>query len=215
MVLKPDKGQDIVLINKTDYYQSLKRLFGDRKKFQVLDHDPSIRNLTTSRNYIQAIYKHGENDKKEMKEMRPKVAQAGRAHGLSNTKKYAMFRSVKDKIPTRGKSNIIDKIKCPRCGEDYVQKSDRCIITKLNEHRDRSDQPMFQYPQYCEKFLEMMMLCQLPDINTGVSPVKLQPPIARVVSHNWKILDSNTNWNQLYCLKSHYVKQLKLKLMTN
>ena len=170
MVLKPDKGQDIVLINKTDYYQSLKRLFGDRKKFQVLDHDLSLRNLTTSRNYIQAIYKHGENDKKEMKEMIPKAAQVGRAHGLNDTKKYAIFCSVKDKIPTHGKSNIIYKIKCPRCGEDYVQKSDRCIITQLNEHRDRSDQPIFQYPQHCEKFLEMMILYQLPDIYAGVSP---------------------------------------------
>ena len=103
MVLKPDKGQDIVLINKTDYYQSLKRLFGDRKKFQVLDHDLSLRNLTTSRNYIQAIYKHGENDKKEMKEMIPKAAQVGRADGLNDTKKYAIFCSVKDKIPTHGK----------------------------------------------------------------------------------------------------------------
>ena len=32
MILKPDKGQGIVLINKTDYFQSLERLFGDRKK---------------------------------------------------------------------------------------------------------------------------------------------------------------------------------------
>ena len=33
MILKPDDRQGIILINKTDYYQSLKRLFGDRKKF--------------------------------------------------------------------------------------------------------------------------------------------------------------------------------------
>ena len=104
-----------------------------------------------------------------MKEMRPKAAQVGRAHGLNDTKKYAMFCSVKDKIPTHGKSNITYKIKCPPCGEGYVQKSDRCIITQLNEHRDRSDQPMFQYPQHCEKFLEMMILYQLPDINAGAS----------------------------------------------
>ena len=68
MILKPAKGQGIVLINKTDYYQSLERLFGARKKFQVLDHDPTLLNLTTIRNYIQTIYNHGEINEAEMKE---------------------------------------------------------------------------------------------------------------------------------------------------
>ena len=31
MILKPDKGQGIVLINKMDHYQSLEHLFDDRK----------------------------------------------------------------------------------------------------------------------------------------------------------------------------------------
>ena len=71
MILEPDKGQGIVLINKTDYYQSLERLFGDRKKFQILDHDPTLTNLATIRNYIQTIYKRGEISETEMKEMKP------------------------------------------------------------------------------------------------------------------------------------------------
>ena len=60
MILKPEKGQGIVLINKAHYYQSLEQLFGDRNKFQVLDHDPTLTNLATIRNYIQIIYKRGE-----------------------------------------------------------------------------------------------------------------------------------------------------------
>ena len=42
MIIKLDKGQRIVLINKTNYYQSLEQLLGDRKKFQVLDHNPIL-----------------------------------------------------------------------------------------------------------------------------------------------------------------------------
>ena len=96
MILKPDKGQGIVLINKTDYYQSLERLFGDRKKFQVLDHDPTLTNLVTIRNYIQTIYKRGEITETEMKEIRLKAAQVGRAHGLpkiytKSTQIYQVF----------------------------------------------------------------------------------------------------------------------------
>ena len=34
-ILELDKGEDFVLVNKTDYCQSLEQLFGDKKKFQV------------------------------------------------------------------------------------------------------------------------------------------------------------------------------------
>ena len=89
MILEPDKRQGIVLINKTNYYQSLERLFGDRKKFQIFDHDPTLTNLATIRNYIKTIYKRGKISETEMKEMKPKAAQVGRAHGLPKIhKKY-------------------------------------------------------------------------------------------------------------------------------
>lgn len=34
-ILELDKREAIVLINKTDYCQSIEQLFGDEKKFQV------------------------------------------------------------------------------------------------------------------------------------------------------------------------------------
>ena len=82
---------------------------------------------------------------------------------------HAIFCSVKDRIPSHQKSNVFYTIKRPGCGEDYVGKTDRCVITKLNEHGNRSDQPMFQHFQHCEKFLETMTLYQLPDIDPDVS----------------------------------------------
>ena len=69
-----------------------------------------------------------------------------------------MFCSVKDKIPTHQKSNVIYIINCPGCGEDYAGKNERCVVTRLNEHSSRSDQPMFQHLQHCEKLLETMTL---------------------------------------------------------
>ena len=109
---------------------------------------------------------------------------------LHDTKKCTIFCSVKDKIPTHQKSDIIYTIKCPGCSEDYVGKTDGCVITRLNEHSNHSDQPMFQHLQHCEKFLETMTLYSLPDIDTDVSTVNLQAHIANAVSDNWKILDS-------------------------
>ena len=120
--------------------------------------------------------------------------------------------SVKDKIPTHQKSNVIYTIKWPECDEDYVGKTDRCVIKRLNEHSNRSDQPMFQHLQHFETFLETITLYQLPDIDTDVSTVNLQAHIDNVVSDNWKSLDSNTNWVQLCFLESYYIKQLKPKI---
>ena len=68
MILKPDKGQGIVLINKTDYYSSLERLFCDKTKFQVLENDPTLTNHKTVQTYIQTLFKRDEITEKEKKE---------------------------------------------------------------------------------------------------------------------------------------------------
>ena len=98
------------------------------------------------------------------------------------TSKCTMFCSVKGKIPTHQKSSVIYKIKCPGCGEDYVGKIERCVMRRINEQSNRSDQPMLQHLQHYEKFLEVMILYQLPDIDTDVSTASLQAHITSAVS---------------------------------
>ena len=61
---------------------------------------------------------------------------------LYNTKKSAMFCSAKDKIPTYQKS-VVYSIRCPGCGDKYVGKTDKCVITRMSEHATRADQSMF------------------------------------------------------------------------
>ena len=104
MILKPGKGQGIVLINKTDYYQSLERLFGDRKKLQVLGHNPTLTNFAKIRNYIQTIYKGSEVNETEIREMRPKAVQVGRAQSSPRIhKRYTdlpRFRPIIDTTNT-------------------------------------------------------------------------------------------------------------------
>ena len=43
-ILKPDKGNAIVLINRQDYVPSVKSLFSDIKKFSELNSDPIYAN---------------------------------------------------------------------------------------------------------------------------------------------------------------------------
>ena len=46
LILKPDKGQGIVLINKDDYNNSMENLFNGTRIFELLNHDPTIRNIS-------------------------------------------------------------------------------------------------------------------------------------------------------------------------
>ena len=100
------------------------------------------------------------------------------------------------KIPSRQKSDVIYTRKSLGCGEDYAGKTDRCVITILNERSNCSNEPMFQQLQHYEKVLKTITLYQLPNTDTDVSADSLQAHIASVVSDNRKILDSNTSWVQ-------------------
>ena len=48
MILKPDKSQGIVLVNKDGYIRNIVCLFSDKTKFQVLDKDPTLHFLIQS-----------------------------------------------------------------------------------------------------------------------------------------------------------------------
>ena len=41
VLLSPDKGNGVVLLDKADYTESLDQLFADRSKFQILAEDPT------------------------------------------------------------------------------------------------------------------------------------------------------------------------------
>ena len=69
MILKPDKGQGIVLINKSDYLSSLERLFNDTTKFRICSDDPTLRNLSTLRRYLNTLADRGEITDEEKKLM--------------------------------------------------------------------------------------------------------------------------------------------------
>ena len=83
--LKSDKGQGIVLVNRDDYNNSLENLFNDTSKFQPLDYDPTMQNLSTIQSYT--LYDHQEITLEDTNAMRPKFAKVGQAHRLSKIHK--------------------------------------------------------------------------------------------------------------------------------
>ena len=104
-----------------------------------------------------------------------------------------MFCSAKDKVKTTKKANIVYDIQCPASKEHYIGKTDRCFVTRFDEHGSRHDQPMFQYLVNCQLFLEELSILNLPISDNNITEVELNSHIMNAVYHNLEILDYNNN----------------------
>ena len=51
VIMKLDKGNGIVLLNKEDYTNSMENLFTNETKFKQLDSDPTITRLSSLESY--------------------------------------------------------------------------------------------------------------------------------------------------------------------
>jgi hypothetical protein len=81
-ILKPDKGNGIVLIKKTDYENCLTGLFAYTTKFRKINIDPTFTQLATVQRYLRTIYNRNEIDDFTYEEIRPQSTRPARAYGL-------------------------------------------------------------------------------------------------------------------------------------
>ena len=88
-----------------DYYNSLEQLFNNPAKFEILNEDPTLRNLSTIQGYLNTLELSAEITKDKNKKMRHKLAQMGTAHGLPKIHKQffkvTSFRPVVDTATLR------------------------------------------------------------------------------------------------------------------
>ena len=117
-----------------------------------------------------------------------------------------MFCPSKDKIPTEQRANVIYKLSCPGCGENYIGKTDRCIKTRLLEHGTRNDQPMFQHLSQCAHFRDYVTMISL-STSDALNSIDVKEHIKHAVLYNFSIVDSNDNWSQLSFLEAFYINR--------
>ena len=60
IILKPDKGNAVVLMNKVDYHDAMNQLFSDKTKFKIIKNDPTLIRLKTVQNYLNNLCKRNE-----------------------------------------------------------------------------------------------------------------------------------------------------------
>ena len=95
----------MVLLSKDTYNNTVERIFKDKTKFKLLNHDPTLTNLKTIQSYLKTMLKRGEITEDEEKLMRQKFAHIGRAHGLPRTHKT--FTNVPPFRPIIDTSNAL------------------------------------------------------------------------------------------------------------
>ena len=71
-ILKPDKGNGVVVLSNKDYTTSVGCLFIDNKKFKALESDPTIMQMKTLQSYLSTLQKRNELTKEEYNALRPK-----------------------------------------------------------------------------------------------------------------------------------------------
>ena len=89
------------------------------------------------------------------------------------------------------------------CHNDYVNKTDRNLITRLSEHGKKEDQPMFQHFRSCEEFNYKLNLYSLADIFSHTKTVDHIEHVYNSVMDNCKILESCHNWAMLQYLEAY------------
>ena len=128
---------------------------------------------------------------------------------IYDTKKISFYCNVKDKVPHEQRDNIVYRIRCPGCGGKYIGKTERCLISRMNEHGTRDTEPMFKHLSECVMFKETCNLYALPSLYNESDPneISLTSHILSAVLQNHEILDFNHNWSQLLFLEAYYIKK--------
>ena len=98
------------------------------------------------------------------------------------------------------------------CDEDYIGKTDRSLVTRLNEHASREIQLMYQHLSKCEHFVHIVDLLRLPDIDASTTEINNIQHFVNAVISNFCVLGTCCNWSQLLFLEALYIKNFASKI---
>ena len=125
-----------------------------------------------------------------------------------------MFCSNKDHIQFQQKANVVCRITCPGCYNKHIEKTDRNIITRMDNNGTKPDQPMHQHLTNCDQFAEYLKFYVLPDIDAVNTIVNKERHLHNSVTENTEIIDHNDKWAHLQFLEAYYFKQCHVKLIS-
>ena len=91
VILKPDKGNEVVLVRTIDYYSAVENLFLDKSKFKIHD-DPTPARLSSLQRYLKTLNNRNQLNDEVFKKIRPQNAKlVERMEYLKFTKHLTVF----------------------------------------------------------------------------------------------------------------------------
>ena len=73
VLLAPDKGNGVVVMDKEDYRNSLEQLFSDRTKFRVLKEDPTNTRLKSLQTFLRSSKSVAKSTRQNSRRCSPKM----------------------------------------------------------------------------------------------------------------------------------------------
>ena len=121
-------------------------------------------------------------------------------------KKISYFISTKDKTPKEYVSSIVYHFKCPGCNSGYIGKTERCLITRLNEHATSSNSVIHEHINTCEGFKHIVDLQNI-DLNDDNIDTRNSCINLGLIYNCTQMIDSSTNWNLLLFKEAFAIKK--------
>ena len=92
--------------------------------------------------------------------------------------------------------------------KNILTKTDGNLITRLDEHDKKVEQPMYQLLSNCCAFNDYIMLFTLPDAATNITIINKELHLHNALINNVEILDKSDKWCQLQLFEAYYIKTL-------
>ena len=85
IIVKPDKGNGLVILNKSDYHEKMNDILADETKFQKLDEDPvklTLKREIIIKNFLKELNKNGIISDGHYRDLSPTGSRPGILYGL-------------------------------------------------------------------------------------------------------------------------------------
>ena len=94
IITHPDKGNGIVILNRSDYIKSMMELISDKKKFKKLTNDPTIKQEKALQRTLCKLNKKSIFSESEYSDLYPKGSKTARLYGPPNIHKFFSSGSI-------------------------------------------------------------------------------------------------------------------------
>ena len=133
------------------------------------------------------------------------------------TNKLAMFCSNKDKISPLNKANVVYLFTCPGCSKTYIGKTERNLITRLEEHVEGRDSAINLHLNSCSFYHDYLSFYKIfydDFYKIFYEDFSFQSHKHSTILSCTKVLDIETNWLKLLFLEAYYIKSYKPDMNT-